>query len=52
MNYIEIISKKYPLIGCSIVGDPSIYENIRWDNENEIISKEILDGLLLNILKI
>lgn len=51
MNYIEIISKKYPLIGCSIVGSPTIYENIRWDNENEIISKEILDGLSLNILR-
>jgi len=51
MNYIEIISKNYPTIGCSIVGDPSIYENIRWDNENDIVSKEILDGLVINTIR-
>lgn len=51
MNYIEVISKNYPSIGCSIVGDASIYENIRWDNVNDIVSKEVLDGLFLNTMR-
>lgn len=51
MNYIETISRNYPAIGCSIVGDPTIYENIRWDNPADIISKETLDGLSLVTIK-
>ena len=51
MNYIEIISKNYPTIGCSISGDPSIYENIHWDDINTIIPKETLDGLLLSTIR-
>ena len=51
MNYIEIISKNYPTVGCSIVGDPSVYENIRWDDENNIIPKETLDGLNLSTIR-
>jgi len=51
MNYIEIISKNYPAIGCSIVGDPNVYENIRWDNVNDIIPKETLDNLNLSTIR-
>ncbi len=51
MNYIEIISKNYPTIGCSIVGDPSIYENIVWDNINDVISKADLDALVSPYVK-
>lgn len=51
MNYIEIISKNYPTIGCSVSGDPSIYENIIWDDPNTIVSKEALDGLVLSTTK-
>lgn len=51
INYIEIISKHYPTIGCNIVGDPNIYENINWDNVNDIISKEELDALFLPTIK-
>lgn len=47
MNYIEIISKNYPTIGCSIVGDPTIYENIIWDNADDVKSKETLDSLAI-----
>ncbi len=51
MNYIEVISKNYPTVGCSIVGDPMIYENIQWDNPAEIIAKETLDSLMLITIK-
>lgn len=51
MNYIEIISKNYPTIGCSIVGDPEIYDNIIWDNPNDIIPKATLDGLVLSTVR-
>ena len=51
MNYIEIISKNYPTIGCSISGDSSIYENIVWDNVAEIIPKATLDGLVLATIR-
>lgn len=51
LNYIEIISKNYPNIGCSIIGDPSIYSNINWDNPSEAVSKETLDGLFLVIAR-
>lgn len=51
MNYIEVISKNYPNIGCSIVGNPNIYENIIWDNQNDIIPKETLDNLFLSTVR-
>lgn len=49
MNYIELVAKNYPGVGCSVVGDPNVYENIQW--ESTIISKETLDGLLLNTIR-
>ena len=30
INYINIISSKFPGTQCSITGDPSIYDNIIW----------------------
>lgn len=51
MNYIELISKNYPNIGCHIVGDPAVYENIVWDSGDSLPSKETLDGLLLNTIR-
>ena len=45
MNYIEIISKNHPTVGCSIQGDPSVYENIVWSNPETSIPKATLDAL-------
>lgn len=45
MNYIEIISKNHPTVGCSIQGDPSVYENIVWSNPETSIPQATLDAL-------
>lgn len=51
INYIEIISKNYPTIGCSITGDPSIYENIVWSTLESTVPKATLDSLSLNTIR-
>ena len=51
MNYIEIISKNYPTIGCSVVGDPGVYENIIWDDISSTITKDVLDNLYLSTVR-
>lgn len=48
MDYIDLIARNFPGVGCSVIGDTGVYENILWDDQNNIISKSVLDGLYLN----
>lgn len=42
IDYINVISLKFPGVQCSISGDPSIYANIMWNSA--AISKADLDA--------
>jgi hypothetical protein len=46
LNYIQIIGKLYPNVGCSCRGNGSVYENITWESGDPIPDKDTLDNLI------
>lgn len=50
-NYMHVLSEKFPSIQASIVGDPSVYENIVVEQGPPLPAKEILDTAALDIAR-
>lgn len=46
LSYMDAIGIGFPAVGCHIVGDPNVYENIVWDKGEPIPSKAALDAWL------
>ncbi len=46
LNYIQIIGKQFPNVGCYCTGSGSTYESIIWESGDPLPDKSALDSLI------
>jgi hypothetical protein len=51
MSYMDAISTGFPGVGCSAIGDNTVYENIMWDSGDALPTKDDLDIWISNYIR-